>query len=116
MLLLLNRFAGEVHAELLEYLPIDFGQHHRSMYLTAFELRKGGQGFFASFVTLAEYTQSNEDLIGMQTWIAAFQKFHLRLLDRLYHLLWYEFHIVIYTGKIFCGIEKEGCRGTEKWC
>lgn len=32
-LLLLNWFAGEVHAEFLEYLSINFGQHYCGMYL-----------------------------------------------------------------------------------
>ena len=83
------------------------------MHLTAVELRKFFQGSAAFFICSAQYGESHKHLIGMKTGIVSAQIGELSMLNRLYHGLGDELHIMIYSCKMLHCIENQ-CRGRTK--
>ena len=85
------------------------------MYLATVKVGELLKGAAAAVVRSAEQRESYEDFVGVEAGIASVEEGNLRALDRLNHRLWYELDFVGYSGKVLCGVEQEGCAGSEEF-
>lgn len=106
--------AGEVNAEFLEYLAVDFREHHGGVYLTSAKLRELRQSEAAVFIGLGHDGKGHEHFVGMQAGVVASEVLHFRGLDRLDHCLRDELHAVVNARKVLDGIEDKGGAGPEE--
>ena len=112
--LLPYRIAGEAAAQFLEDLAVYLAEHDSAVDLTVAERGQLLQGTATTLVVLGEDREGHEDLVGMQTGILAAKILDLGFLDRLYHALRDEFHLVVDAGQMFGGIEQQGGTATEQ--
>ena len=77
-----NRFAGQLDTEAFEGLDINLRQHHTCVYLTAFQVRDLFHCFLSSRVQSSTAGERDQDLIGVQSRVAASQISSFQNLDR----------------------------------
>ena len=107
-------FAREAYAEFLEDAFIDIAHHDGDVNLTSAQVGQLPQCRGAVAVGVAEHGERDEDLVGVQPRVAASEIARLCLLYRFYHALRYEFHVVVYAGEVFHGVEEQGGRASEQ--
>lgn len=111
VLFLLHGIAGEAYSELLEDLLVNVAQHHRGVNLTPCKFGQFLERAAAVLVLLAQQRQGHENLVGVQTRVAALEVACLGVLYRLYERLRYQLHPVVYAGKMLHRVEYQ--RGTR---
>ena len=82
-LVLIHGLGGEIHAELVEDLDIDRGEHHRGVHLAAAELGELCQRQPGGFVRGSTHGECDENLVRVETGIVASQVIGLQGLDGL---------------------------------
>ena len=115
ILLFLNWIAGKSAAQLLEYLTINFREHHGRVNLTATQTGQLLQGFTTLFIVFRQYAEGYQYLICMQTWVLATQVFYLSLLYGFDQTLWNELGLVIDLCQMLHGIDEQSGAASQQW-
>ena len=111
---LVNRFAGEVHAELLEDFLVDVAQQYGGVDLAALEKRKRVKGLAAVLVIGAQDREGDQYLVRMQTRVLAVKVGDLGLLNRFDKPSGNKLRAVVDAGQMLGGLEEDRGAGTQK--
>lgn len=105
LLFLLHGIAGETYSELLEDLLVNIAQHHSGVNLAACKFGQFLERAAAVLVLLAQQRQGHENLVGVQTRVAALEVACLGMLYRLDERLRYKLNRVVYARKMLHRVE-----------
>ena len=97
-------FHRELDTELFQLFDIHRGEHNRSMCLAFGKFRQLFHSQSSIFMSGGTDGQGDQDLIGMQSRIAASEVSSFQTLDRLQRFRCYDIFLVVNAGKLFLGI------------